>query len=175
PCAPRPRRTHACCLPAPLPAGASTWCPRSPAALGCARREFFWGNGNGADAQPLQAQSFEELAHLGRLATDARQSLDAFTSLIHGASGLAGELLTDKITMSGQVAHGPGDAPLAQPPQAAVAEGNYVALHGGPPQAGHLGSLLASQAAVQQPEYQHLAADMLLGMAVTFGVDDLLL
>ena len=112
---------------------------------------------------------------MGRLTADARQSLDPLAGLVHGARGLAGELLADKITMSGQVAHGASDAPLAQPLQATVAEGSEVALHGGASQTSNLGGLLAAETAVQKPEHEHLAADMLLGVGVAFSVDDPLL
>jgi hypothetical protein len=77
--------------------------------------------------------------------------------------------------MSGQVAHRARDAPLTQSLQAAFAEGSDVALHGSTAQASDLGSLLATEAAVQKPEHKHLAADMLLGMRIAFRVDDLLL
>ena len=77
--------------------------------------------------------------------------------------------------MSGQVADGPGDVPLAQAVEAAVAEGSDVALHGSASQASDLGSLVAAELAVQQPENEHLAADMLLRVRVAFRLDDLLL
>src|SRR6266851_1772561 len=173
--APRPRRTRVCCLLGPLPNAASIGCPRTRSARGRVRREFFWGHRNGADTLPLQAHPFEELPHLRRLTADARQSLDALAGFVHRASGLAGELLADKITMGSQIAHRAADAPLSQAIEATVAEGSDIALHGGASQTSNLSSLVAAEAAVQKPEHKHLAADVLLGVGVAFGLDDLLL
>src|SRR5260370_28640334 len=110
----RLRRTRVGCPLGPLPNAASIGCPRARSARGRVRREFLWGHRNGADTLPLQAHPFEELPHLRRLAADARQSLDALAGFVHRARGLAGELLADKITMGGQIAHRAADAPLPQ-------------------------------------------------------------
>jgi hypothetical protein len=77
--------------------------------------------------------------------------------------------------MSGQVADRPRDAEPSQTLQAAVSISDEVTLHGGAAQTNDLGRLRACQPAVQEPEHEHLATDMLLGMGVTFGVDNLLL
>jgi Reverse transcriptase (RNA-dependent DNA polymerase) len=106
---------------------------------------------------------------------DARQLLEALGGLRDGARGPARELFADAVTMSGPVTDRARDAPLSQAVQAAVTKGGDVALDGGAAQASDRGGLLAGQPAVQQPEHEHLAADVLLGVGVALGSDDLLL
>jgi hypothetical protein len=77
--------------------------------------------------------------------------------------------------MSGQVTDWTRDAPLPQAVEAAVPEGGDIALDGGAAQADDLGRLGAAEAAVEKPQHEHLAADVFLGVGVTFGVNDLLL
>jgi hypothetical protein len=77
--------------------------------------------------------------------------------------------------VTGQVADRPLDLPASQALQPAVAEGGDVTLGGGPSDAGDFGGLLAGEAVVEEPERQHLAANVFVGVGVALGVDDPLL
>ncbi len=107
-----------------------------------------------------------------RLAAKPGQLLDPLGRPGDGPCRLTPERLADAFAVGGQVADGADDVPAPQPIEAAVAEGGDVTLDGGAAQSGDLGGLLTGQPAVQQPQDEHLAADMLAGVGVTLGVDD---
>ena len=74
--------------------------------------------------------------------------------------------------MGGQVADGADDIQLPKAVRPAVAVGRHVPLDGRPAETGDLGGLLPGDAAVEQPEDEHLAADVRLGVGIPLGVDD---
>src|SRR5262249_14535994 len=94
---PRPRRTPAAAQLSLHPGAGSARYQGTPFARGRVRRDFFWGDGDGADALERKAQPLEELANLGGLAADAGKGLDPLSSLGDGAGRLPGELLTDTL------------------------------------------------------------------------------
>ena len=59
-----------------------------------------------------------------------------------------------------QVADGAGHVPLTESVQAAVPIGGDIALHGGSPEAGDGRRLRPGESTMEQPQDQHLAADM---------------
>jgi len=77
--------------------------------------------------------------------------------------------------VGGQVAHRPDDSPPPQAVRPAVAVGRHVPLDGRPAETGDLGGLLPGDAAVEQPEDEHLAADVRLGVGIPLRIDDRLL
>ena len=74
-----------------------------------------------------------------------------------------------------QGGHGPGAIPSSQPVQSALLVRGHVPLDGGPTQVRDLARLGSGEATVKQPEDQHLAANVGLGVGISLGVDDDLL
>ena len=112
---------------------------------------------------------------LRRSATQTGQLLNPFTSLPDGPHGLLLQRRSDGRLVGSQITDRAGDPPTSQPIQAALADGSDVALDSGSAKSGDLGRLLTGEPAVQQPQDEHLAADVFVRVRVALGVDERLL
>jgi hypothetical protein len=74
--------------------------------------------------------------------------------------------------VAGQVGHRAGDLPPPQAVPSTIPVGRDVPLDGGPPESGDLGRFGPREATMEQPQGEHLAADVGLGVALPLGVDD---
>ena len=112
---------------------------------------------------------------MGRTATQSGQRLDPVASLGHRPHRGVGQGFPDGVGVGRQIADGAGHVPLPQAVQTAVTVRSHVALNGGPAHTGNDGGLCPRDLAVQQPENEHCATDVRLGVRLALGSDDLLL
>jgi hypothetical protein len=101
--------------------------------------------------------------------------MEAIACFGDGADGGLLERRADQVAIGGHLTDRPFDVPASEPIQAAVAERGHISLDRGPPDAGDLGGVLPREAAVQQPENEHLFPDPRVGMGRPLLVDDGLL
>ena len=101
---------------------------------------------------------------MGQAATQTGEGFDAIAGLGGGTDGRRGEIGSDEFAVGRQFARGSGDVAASQSVESAVAIGREVALDRGPSALGDGGGLDASDAAVREPEDEHLASDGRIGM-----------